>query len=351
MKDYGGYYKYAKQYYEQGEYEQALGYIEYAIKYSPYEEKFQEFKKEIELRINKTPVFNEPKKEIDLSLYTSQAETNKENGQYNLAIEDYTKVIELDPENNWSYQSRAQCYYELNQYEEAIEDYTKAIEIVSDWWGYYRNRGRCYEELRQYNHAIKDYSKMVELNPKDSYGYILRADCYKILKKHELAIKDYTKAIKLGPEFYWNYKARAECYEALKKFELAKKDNKEALKLSLDKGMTLFKDGDFEKAASFLEVAAELNPDDEKIASALKSAQNGKIDITICTKKGLMTLGFIDDKKADDIINARNEGRTWYNYQEFAQEFNFQPHEQLEIEEKIAFPLKQGVKFGRTVDF
>ena len=202
-----------------------------------------------------------------------------------------------------------------------------------------------------YQEAIKDYSKAIELEPDYYLRYSFRADCYKELKQYDLAIKDYSKAIELDPEDYWNYVHRADYYKELKQYELAIKDNEKALELVLDDGMKLFKDGDFGKAIKYLKVAAELAPDDKEIARTLELAQKGKIDIMTCTKKGLLSLDFIDNEKADQIIEARNEGKIWFGYQEFAQVFNFQPHEQLDIEAKIAFPLKQGAKLGRKIDF
>ena len=54
-----------------------------------------------------------------------------------------------------------------------------------------------------------------------------------------------------------------------------------------------------------------------------------------------MTLDFIDNEKAEQIIKARNDGNIWYGYEEFAQAFSLQPHQYADIEAKISFPLKQ----------
>ena len=54
-------------------------------------------------------------------------------GQYDKAIADYTKAIELEPDD-LNYKNRADCYKEMKQYEKAIVDYTKAIELNPSLW-------------------------------------------------------------------------------------------------------------------------------------------------------------------------------------------------------------------------
>jgi len=45
------------------------------------------------------------------------------------AIEDYTKAIEIDPNNVFAFRLRADSKCKLGDYLGAIDDYTKAIEI------------------------------------------------------------------------------------------------------------------------------------------------------------------------------------------------------------------------------
>ena len=48
-------------------------------------------------------------------------------GQYQLAIEDYDKAIQLDPEDAMAYYNRGVAYKELGRYHRAIEDYDRVI--------------------------------------------------------------------------------------------------------------------------------------------------------------------------------------------------------------------------------
>lgn len=50
-------------------------------------------------------------------------------GQYNQAIADYDKAIELDPKYVFAYNNRGIAYYSQGDYQRAIADYDKAIEL------------------------------------------------------------------------------------------------------------------------------------------------------------------------------------------------------------------------------
>ena len=50
-----------------------------------------------------------------------------------LAIQDYTKVIQLEPNFTNAYYNRGVAYSNKGELDLAIQDYTKAIELVPDY--------------------------------------------------------------------------------------------------------------------------------------------------------------------------------------------------------------------------
>ena len=77
-------------------------------------------------------------------------------------IEKFNKEIDLDPSG--AYYNRGITHFELGQYERAIGDFDKAVELnPSDGWAY-RGRGISYEFLGQHESAQKDYSKSCSLD-------------------------------------------------------------------------------------------------------------------------------------------------------------------------------------------
>ena len=57
---------------------------------------------------------------LAIDLY-NQGNTHKSEGEYDEAIEDFTRAIELDPEYVNAYCNRGYSYHELEEYEEAID--------------------------------------------------------------------------------------------------------------------------------------------------------------------------------------------------------------------------------------
>ena len=86
----------------------------------------------------------------------------------------------------------------LNQYDRAIQDYSKAIELGPGHAIAYYNRGNVYIELNQPIKAIKDYNKAIELNPGFAAAYNNRGSAYMMLQKVSRGCLDLKKACELG---------------------------------------------------------------------------------------------------------------------------------------------------------
>ena len=93
------------------------------------------------------------------------------------------------------YHGRGQDYYELEQYELAIQDFSKAIELDSSSSEAYFNRSVAYSGLEKYERAISDVSRYIELNPDDAKGYYLRGKY-----SQDLSRNDFERAKSLGYE-------------------------------------------------------------------------------------------------------------------------------------------------------
>ena len=105
----------------------------------------------------------------------------------------------MDPDYTLSYNNRGLAYKNLGEYEKAIKDFDKAIELNPNYISAYNSRGVAYENLKDYNRAINDYNKAIELNPNYISAYNNRAIIYSNLGKYEEAINDYNDALKLDP--------------------------------------------------------------------------------------------------------------------------------------------------------
>ena len=65
-------------------------------------------------------------------------------GQYDQALFDFTKAIELNPKDADAYINRGFVYDKKGQYDQAISNFTKALEINPKYAEAYCNRGIAY---------------------------------------------------------------------------------------------------------------------------------------------------------------------------------------------------------------
>jgi tetratricopeptide (TPR) repeat protein len=61
--------------------------------------------------------------------YSSKGEAYYGDGKYQLAINEYTAAIRLNPSSSGVYNNRGNAYFALGQYQRAIEDYGTAIKL------------------------------------------------------------------------------------------------------------------------------------------------------------------------------------------------------------------------------
>ena len=92
------------------------------------------------------------------------------------AISDYTKSIELNPNENDLYNFRGNAKFKLKDYYGAISDYTKAIELDPNDKYAYTDRGLSKYNLRNLNGACADWKKAAELGSKDAAKWVAK-DC------------------------------------------------------------------------------------------------------------------------------------------------------------------------------
>ena len=77
-----------------------------------------------------------------------------EKGEYDLAISEFNKVLEIYPMSAETYNNRGITYSKKGQYDLAVSDFTKALEIKPDMAKAHYNRGITYAKKGQYALAL-----------------------------------------------------------------------------------------------------------------------------------------------------------------------------------------------------
>lgn len=103
------------------------------------------------------------------SLYYFLGVGHNKKDEFNLALEDLTKSIELNSDSSTANNWRGITYCNLGKREEAIRDFTRAIELQPKLPFLYANRSIAYCYIKEIEQAIVDLKKAVSLQEK---GYL-----------------------------------------------------------------------------------------------------------------------------------------------------------------------------------
>jgi tetratricopeptide (TPR) repeat protein len=166
------------------------------------------------------------------SSYDNRGITKARIGDYEGAIKDFTKAIELKPDYPTVYYGRGLSKAYIGDYEGAINDFTKAIELDPNYVSAYNNRGNAKTLIGEYEGAIADYTKAIELNPEHINAYTNLGNAKSSTGDYEGAIEDHTKAIELDPAFADAYNNRGCTYIKMERYLDAVSDLDEALTIS-----------------------------------------------------------------------------------------------------------------------
>ncbi|HEX9916720.1 MAG TPA: tetratricopeptide repeat protein [candidate division Zixibacteria bacterium] len=128
-----------------------------------------------------------------------------ERGKMDMAILEFERAIQLNPEGIIAFKSYAwigDVYAQRGQFDKAIQAYNKAIngEIVNKG-EVYQKLGRIYVQRREFDKAIEMYKESIEreINNKELV-YQSLGHCYFIKNELDKAISMYQKALKLDPD-------------------------------------------------------------------------------------------------------------------------------------------------------
>ncbi|RKY13529.1 MAG: hypothetical protein DRP82_05285, partial [Planctomycetota bacterium] len=211
---------------------------------------------------------------IELNPKLAEAYYNRGNawamkGEYDRAIEDWTKVIELDPKFALAYTNRGLAWDEKGDYDKAIEDYNKAIELKEllpdEGAQAFYNRGLAWVHKDDYDKAIEDFTRAIELNPKFAEAFYNRGLAWAHKGNYDRAIEDYNKAIELNSSDAKAFVARGLAWDQKGEHDKAIEDYNKAIELNpncaeafYNRGLAWAHKGNYDKAIKDYSKAIEL---------------------------------------------------------------------------------------------
>jgi tetratricopeptide (TPR) repeat protein len=132
--------------------------------------------------------------------YNNRGHARKAKADFDGAIADYSKVIELKPDAAVGYYNRGDAKRLKGDLDGALADYNQAFELKLNVAQAYNNRGEVKRAKNDLDGALADYNKAIELKPDFSQAYSNRGLLKRIAKNFDGALADYDKAIELKPD-------------------------------------------------------------------------------------------------------------------------------------------------------
>ncbi|MBI5303421.1 MAG: tetratricopeptide repeat protein [Chloroflexi bacterium] len=207
----------------------ALAYHERAIKNTngknpDYDAALNDFNRAIELDPSNALYYN------NRGVCQNNQRFSSGTGDYARAIADHTRAIELDPTHSEFYQARGKAYRNAGDWKKALADGWEAghlgtmnvAEFQATGWDYY-NQGK-------YDLAIAYFTRGLQM---ESNADMLagRGMSYYAKNEYDHALADFDRAIKMDPKHASYYLSRSFCYEDQKNFDRALADLDQGIQL------------------------------------------------------------------------------------------------------------------------
>jgi tetratricopeptide (TPR) repeat protein len=216
--------------------------------------------------------------DLDLLVNGQRADVKKD---YDTAIKNYTKYIQLKPDEARPHFMRAFAYSHKGDIDNAISGLTDVIRVAPNdhsladasrtvlVMNAYGLRGVFYLNKREYDKAISDLTEATRLDPKGAENFSNRASAYEAKGDREKALADYNESIRLNPNRAITYCQRGGLYEIMEEVDKSLADYTKAVQESpslawgyVGRGRIYEKKGDHEKAISDYSKGIELDPKD-----------------------------------------------------------------------------------------
>ena len=209
------------------------------------------------------------------SSYHCMGEIHEYLGDFEAAMTNYDKALEIDPRDSFSYSGKARIYWSTGAFIDAVESFEKlstlhpmnalpyyflaivfyeqgdfhsalpcieaailADEMDEEKFGFsesspHRVRGLLYLQRGDYNQAIADFDTAIARGSSGEV-YTDRGNARRMVGEYELAMDDYNRAINWNPAYVYAYLGRAELYLISGQYGMALSDLDMAIHLDPD---------------------------------------------------------------------------------------------------------------------
>lgn len=203
--------------------------------------------------------------------YTTRGYAYLEAGRHELALTEFQRSIQENPDNKWAHYYLGITYDKLGKLEDAEKYYSDAIDIDPDFSEAYNARGVIYSKQKMWKNAIRDFEKTLEnkLYSTRYIPYLNMGDLYMNKGDYPKAVEAYRESkryekidfiiIKLGEALFESGRTKDAIGEFQEVLVMSPANPLARYRLAI----AYLKDGNKTAAATEFKKAADLAPGSE----------------------------------------------------------------------------------------
>ena len=145
------------------------------------------------------PAFEDSPTDVRIGYYMGEGEAYENSGQLSSAIFSYSCLIQqVDETYVQAYINRALLHTSRRSFDLAIEDYTTILDLESDNVAAINNRGLMFMARQEMEEALADFDRAIETDPEYIPAYVNRGVYYASEENFDLALDDFQSVIDLA---------------------------------------------------------------------------------------------------------------------------------------------------------
>jgi tetratricopeptide (TPR) repeat protein len=123
-------------------------------------------------------------------------------------------------------------HYEIGNWDRAISNLTKSLQLDPTNWPAYGFRGCSFVARGDWDKAIEDFSRQIQADPTNALAYVNRGNAYRAKGNFNQAITDLNSGLKIDPMNFDALGSRASIYNSKNDFDVAVQDLNKCLEVN-----------------------------------------------------------------------------------------------------------------------
>jgi tetratricopeptide (TPR) repeat protein len=229
-------------------------------------------------------------------------------GNYEQAIRDFSRALDLDKTVSRFYVNRGEVYFYQGDNNGAIVEYQRALQLDNQNSIAYNDLGYSLALLERYDEALDAFGEALKIDPSYDIALSNRADLYILLERYDDAETDYTEAINVNPVAS-NYYNRGLFYLdfsvtdfAINDFELASELEPDSPIYLGNLGYSYYLEFDYENAIDYFNESLAIDGEymSARTYRGLAYWQSGEYALCIADYTVLLSMDSTDDTAANN---------------------------------------------------